>query len=440
VGLRNRWLARSLALATVLGLTSVALLASSASAQTGSVPGVTPDSIKVGYISSDTGAASAIYKNAAKACQARVDAQNAKGGVNGRKIDLQAIDDQSGGANLTAAKDLVENRDSFIVIDNSALAFLAQRYLTGAGVPMIGPGFDGNYYLDKANENLVISAIGNQATVPGLTYDTPTRVMKQLGAKKVASLGYSASPSSAAAAKATNQYAAPAQGLQAVYLNNTVDFGVTDVGPIVLGIKNSGADGAYLPLNGDTNFAIVQGLQQNGVQMKANVLATGYGQAVLDQPIAKTLQPSDVIISGFRPVELGGKAVKQFQGNLKKYSGLTGVPDLGTYTGYIMCDMFIQGALAAGKNITRQNFVDAVRNLQNYNGAGLTCQPLTLSAAKFGTVDPTACTWLVGVKNGKFVLLNKGKPITGKIVGDPALLQQYGVTGSSTATTAAPKS
>ena len=54
------------------------------------------------------------------------------------------------------------------------------------------------------------------------------------------------------------------------------------------GIKNSGADGLYLPLDADTNFAIVQGLQQNGVKMKANVLATGYGQDLLDQPIAKT--------------------------------------------------------------------------------------------------------------------------------------------------------
>ena len=52
----------------------------------------------------------------------------------------------------------------------------------------------------------------------------------------------------------------------------------------MLGIKNSGADGLYLPLDADTNFAIVQGLQQNGVKMKANVLATGYSQDLLDQP------------------------------------------------------------------------------------------------------------------------------------------------------------
>ena len=111
----------------------------------------------------------------------------------------------------------------------------------------------------------------------------------------------------------------------------------------MLGIKNSGADGLYLPLDSDTNFAIVQGLQQNGVKMKANVLATGYSQDLLDQPIVDTITPNDVMFTAYRPVELGGKAVKQFRADLKKYAGLTGVPDYGTYTGYITCDMVDRG-------------------------------------------------------------------------------------------------
>src|SRR4029078_443685 len=90
------------------------------------------------------------------------------------------------------------------------------------------------------------------------------------------------------------------------------------------------------------NFAHVQGLQQNGVKMKANILATGYSQDLLDQPIAQTIQPSDVMLTPYRPVELGGKAIKQFQSDLKKYAGITGVPDYGTYTGYIVCDMMIK--------------------------------------------------------------------------------------------------
>ncbi len=432
--------ARALVAIVAAGMVGVGLVAGGAGAQTGETTGVTAKAVKLGYISSQTGVAAATHKNAHKSCQARVDAENAKGGVNGRKIDLEIIDDQSSGANLTAAQDLVQNRDVFAVIDNSAFAFLSWRYLQGAGVPMIGGGFDGSYYYNKGNEN-IISGLGSGTPVPGLTYDTTTKVMKQLGAKKVAAVGYGVSPSSSESAKAVESYGADAQGLDGVYLNTTLEFGGTDVGPVVLGIKNSGADGLYLPLDSDTNFAIVQGLQQNGVKMKANILATGYSQDLLDQPIAQTIQPTDVMQTQYRPVELGGKAVKQFQADLKKYAGITGVPDYGTYTGYIICDMAIMGLQNAGKDPTRQSFVDAIRktNGGQYDAAGLTCKPIDVSYENFGKVVDESCLWYVTVKDGKFVALNKGKPITGKLVGDPNLIKEYeSNTGGITTTTATP--
>ena len=230
----------------------------------------------------------------------------------------------------------------FIVINDSAFAFLTYRYLKEQGVPMLGGGFDGSYYFEKGNEN-IISAYGDGTPVPGITYDTVTNVMKKLGAKSVAAVGYGVSPSSSEAAKATVNYAAKASGLKSGYLNTSVDFGTTDVAPIVLGVKNSGADAIYMPLDTNTNIAIVQGLQQNNVPMKATVSATGYGQALLDQPAAKTLTDTDLFQTAYKPVELGGKAVKTFQQNLKKYAGYTGVPGFGEYTGYVSCDLAIVG-------------------------------------------------------------------------------------------------
>jgi branched-chain amino acid transport system substrate-binding protein len=434
---------RLLAVVAGLSLATAGLFTVSASAQSGNTPGVTDNEVTLGYITSETGVAASVLANADKSCKARVDAENAKGGVNGRKIKLEAIDDKSSGENLTATKDLVQNRDVFAVIDNSAFAFLSYRFLKDQGVPMIGAGFDGSYYYQPGNEN-IISALGNGTPVPGLTYDTVTKVMKQMGAKKVAAVGYGVSPSSSESAKATESFGAKAQGLKGVYLNTNVDFGSTDVGPIVLGIKNSGADGLYLPLDSNTNFAIVQGLQQNGVKMKANVLATGYSQDLLNQPIAKTITPNDVMFTSYRPIELGGKAVKQFQANMKKYGGLTGIPNYGGYTGYIACDLAIHGLKNAGRNLTRQGFVDAIRNTNGgiYDSAGLTCQPANFSHETFGKISPTSCAWFVSVENGKFKVLNKGKPITGKLVGDPALIEQYrSSTGSGvTTTTAAPAS
>ena len=346
------------------------LTATGATAASKNDPGVTKKSVKLGYIFSETGVAGSTFKNAGKACQARIDRQNAKGGVNGRKIQMEIVDDASSGANLTATQDLVKNRNVFAVVNNSSFAFLSYRYMLDQGVPMVGGGYDGTYYGQKGNED-IISALGNAAPFTGLSYDYTAKVMKKLGAKKVAALAYGSSASSTASAKTLQDYAVPSVGLEAVYTNTSVDFGTSDVGPLVLGIKNSGADAVYLPMVASSNFAVVQGLDQNGVKMKANVLATGYGQDLLDSPIASTLKSNTVLYQTYKPVEVKDKATKQFQADLKKYAGLTGVPDYGQYTGYITCDMAIAGLAKAGKTPTRRSFIDGIHNLGTYDQAGL---------------------------------------------------------------------
>jgi ABC-type branched-subunit amino acid transport system substrate-binding protein len=436
----RRGLRRALCWAALAAAASFGVTATGAAAQSDNVPGVTAKTVKLGYIFSETGVAGSTGKNAGKAFQARIDRQNAQGGVNGRKIETEIIDDASSGANLTGAQDLVSNRNVFMVVDNSAFAFLTYRYLLSQGVPMIGCGCDGNYYGQKGNEN-IFSITGNSGPFTGLAYDNVAKVMKQLGATKTAGLGYGASASSSASVKTFQGYAAPAQGLKAVYTNTSVDFGTSDVGPLVLGIKNAGADAAYLPMVASTDLAIVQGLEQNGVTMKANLLATGYGQDLLDSPAASTLKANTVFFQTFKPVELKDKATKQFQADLKKYAGLSGVPDYGQYTGYIAAELAILGLQHAGKTPTRQGFADGLRKLGTYNQAGLSCKPIDLSSASFGKYPETGCGYFMQVKNDKFVVYNKGKPLSGKLVGSPQALEAN-ATGNpdlvTTTTTAAP--
>jgi len=422
-----------------VGVLGIGLTAGTAGAQSTDSTGVTSKSVKLGFIWSQTGVASPNFQDSGQACKARVDAQNAKGGVNGRKIDLQAIDDASSGANLTAAQDLVKNRNVFAVINNSSFAFLSYRFIQGAGVPLIGGGFDGSYYSQKGNEN-IISAGGNGSPPPaGIIFTNGTDVAKKLGATKIGSVGYGVSPSSSGVAKDTQKYAAPASGLKPVYLNTALEFGTTDIGPVVLGLKNAGANAVYLPLDGNTNLAIAQGLQQNGVPMKAVLMASGYGQAMLDSPITKTLNSVDVVSQVYKPAELkNDPAVKQLRADLKK-AGISGVPDYGAYTGYIACDLAITGLQQAGKNPTRQGFIDGLHKLGTYNGANLTCQPVDISLKNFGKTPAKSCQYFVTFKNGKFVVMNNGKPIIGSMVGDPALIaaNSTGTAGQVT-TTAAP--
>jgi ABC-type branched-subunit amino acid transport system substrate-binding protein len=65
--------------------------------------GAPTNSIKIGYITSKTGVAGSTTGNADKGCQARIGRENAQGGVNKRKLDVTYVDDQSSGANKTAA-------------------------------------------------------------------------------------------------------------------------------------------------------------------------------------------------------------------------------------------------------------------------------------------------------------------------------------------------
>jgi branched-chain amino acid transport system substrate-binding protein len=428
---------RALATVLVAGLVGVLALSGAGGAATaGPSQGVTANSVKIGFIYSKTGVASATSGTSDIGCKARVARENAAGGVNGRKLNVVYVDDQSSGANTTAAQDLVQNQNVFMVINNSAFAFLTYRFLLGEGIPVIDGGYAGNYYGDPGNEN-IISGLGNTTSVVGTTTDLTAKIMKAQGAKKVAALGYGISPSSSASARSLNRYAVPAVGLEAVYTNTTVDFGSTDVGPLVLGIKNAGADAAYYAMNGNTNLAIAQGLKQNGVNMKAQLMATGYGQNLLDQPIANQLGPSVIFTQGWAPVEAKTKATKLLQADLKKYADYTGVPDFGIYTGYTDCDLAITGLKEQGKDLDRSTYADGLRALGKVNPAGLGCGPIDLSVENFGKPAETVCQWAMYVKDGKFAIL---KPKGGSDPWWSGKLVAASVTENATTTTAAPAS
>jgi branched-chain amino acid transport system substrate-binding protein len=385
-----------------------------AGAATSTDPGVTDNSIKIGYIFSKTGIAGSTFLNADKGCQARVDRENDNGGVNGRKIEAEYVDDQSNAnnGNLTAVQDLVQNKNVFMVVNNSSFANNSYRFELENGIPAVHGGFDGVYYGEPGNEN-IISALGNVVAATGVVYDGLPVLMKAMGAKKVGALAYAISASSTAAATNLINLAVPSVGLKKGYLNTSVDFGTTDVGPLVLGIKNNGTDAVYLPMVANSNLAVVQSLAQNGVRMKSTVLATGYGQALLDTPASKTFGPEVILATGFAPVELKTKGTKQFQADLKKYADFTDIPDFGVYTGYITCDMAIVGLKNAGNPPTRAAFAPNLRKLNTYDQAGLACQPIDISVATYGQAAKTGCGWYMQIKDGKFVLFPpKGKSKT----------------------------
>ena len=183
----------------------------SAAATAGPDQGVTDKAIKIGFISSKTGVAASTSGSSDIGCKARVGRENAAGGVNGRKLEVEYVDDASSAANLTQAQSLTQNEHVYLVINDSAFAFLSYRWLLDHEVPLIGGGFDGNYYGAPGNEK-VISAFGNSPPISGIQTTLTPKIMKSLGASKIAAIGYGVSPSSSAAVKTLQQYASRTRG------------------------------------------------------------------------------------------------------------------------------------------------------------------------------------------------------------------------------------
>ena len=115
-------------------------------------------------------------------------------------------------------------------------------------------------------------------------------------------------------------------------------------------------------------------------------MASGYGQEMLDSPITKTLNSADVVSQVYKPAELASDpAVKKFRADLKKYGGITGVPDYGAYTGlHRLRPGHHRHRSRRARTRRGQGFIDGLHKLGTYKAADLTCAPVDISLKNFG--------------------------------------------------------
>jgi branched-chain amino acid transport system substrate-binding protein len=374
---------------------------SSPAGNTASAPGISSGTVTVGFVSSVVGVAGPNFVNYPKGAQARIDQQNAQGGINGRKLQMVLADDAgSVNQNLTAAQSLA-SKNVFGIIAGTPFMFASYRYLQQQGIPVVGGGYDGPEWNQLPNTNM-FSVLG--PNVPDFQKQAENTAfptfLKSLGATNVASLGYGVSPSSSASAKGTAE-AAKASGLKAGYLNTSIPFGSVNVTSVVLGMKQAGVDSVWLAMDNNTNFAILSTSKQNGLDLKVPVAATGYGQSVLDDPTAAQTAQGAYFISEGPPLD--SKAEKDFRAALQKYAGFSGVPGFDWYQGWTNMDLMIKGLEVAGKNPTRQSFITNLRNVTSYDAGGLLPNSIDLSLAAFGKAPPKSCQWYAKLQGTTFV-------------------------------------
>ncbi len=390
---------RSIRVAVLASSIVIASFVTSATAGA-ATPGVAAKSITLGLITELTGPGAAPGTGMVQSAEARIDQQNAEGGIYGRKIKLIVEDDQTNPeADKTATSALI-SKGVFGVIDDSAVTFGGYQLLQQAGVPVTGGGYDGPEWFERPNTNMF--SISGPADAKDPQYDNAAVFAKAHGGTKCASLGYGISPSSQASANGF-MLSCQRDGLQRTFLDTSVPFGTLNVTSLVLQLKESGANILWLPLDGNTNSAIMTGLSQAGAKMKVIINATGYGQQLLDDVNAVPDAQGAWFLAQGVPVESKTSATKAFQSALARYAHYTGVPDFTWYEGWGGADLMIKGLELAGKNPTQSAFIADLHRVTDYSADGL-FGPVNLSLGAFGKAPKTLCEYLVQLKGDAYTL------------------------------------
>ncbi len=370
--------------------------------------------ILVGYIGDLTGPAASTFADGAAAAQARIDLQNAQGGIDGHPIQMVTEDTES--SPTTAATDAEELVSKKVVgiIENSALFFGGAPYLLKEGIPVTGTGIDGPEWNTDTN---LFDAFGppTAGEVDGHYWTTTgdAAIYKLLGVTKIA--GVANQTESAVQSVNSAFYALEKAGLKKCYENTSLPLGSVNITTLVLAIQSSGCNGLFTSYVDATDIALAQGIKNAGLKMPGQLYAEGYDNNVLDSPSARAALQGDYFATGI-DFSSPNTATKNMLAALKKYDPAFhgGIPDLGIYGSWQSADLMVDGLQAAASHLTSSAIITDLHKVSSFNAGGILASSFGFN--HFGTPQmypKQACEWVVELKGANFVTINGGKPICG---------------------------
>jgi branched-chain amino acid transport system substrate-binding protein len=388
----------------ILGLALVASACSSNSATSTTTSTTSPSSpstasspsgapLTIAYISSITGEGGSQDGSSPAGFLARIDMQNAQGGVNGHQLVPLVIDDQTSPAEIATAVQSAISKGAIGIVSQSPLFFLAAKYPQQAGVPVTGSYDDGPEWGQQPYTNMF--AADNGSVDPSYPVNTQIGAfLKAHGGTVIGSYGYSISPSSSRAAIGTADSFTHAGGKVGV-LDTTVPFGGVDFTSAALVAKQNNIDAMVPALDNNSNYALATALKQEGIKLRAVLFATGYEPDVIHSPAWGTLQ-GDYFLSLFRPWSLPNAGTQQMQAAMEKYAHFTTTqfPTFSQNEAWAGADLMIKGLEGAGSSPTRANVMTALRGITSYNANGLLPNSFNYTN-NFGHNPAQTCAWIM---------------------------------------------
>jgi ABC-type branched-subunit amino acid transport system substrate-binding protein len=363
-----------------------ALAAQGAAAQ----QGVTADKIVLGQSVALTGPAAQLGIQMRNGLKAYFDAVNAKGGVNGRKIELVTLDDGYEPARTVPnTKKLIEENKVFALIGyvGTPTSVPAVPVFTEAKVPFIGP-FTGAEALRAPFNKYIFH-------VRASYYDETDKIVEQvvsIGGKNIA-VFYQNDAYGQAGLKGV-EIATQKRNMKISALG-TVERNTVKVEEAVAKINAVKPD-AVVMISAYTSCA--EFIKQ---MKKAGSTATFYnvsfvGSKALANALGK--EGVGVAISQVVPYPWGAAVpvVKEYQ-LLSEKAGIKDI-DFGAIEGFLVAKVFVEGLKRTGKTVTREAFITEMEKMRDVDLGGffISYSPTNHAGSKF--VDLT----IIG-RDGKFL-------------------------------------
>jgi len=342
---------------------------------TASDVGVTETSITIGNVTGVNGPLGPdAFGPTLNGLKTWVAATDAKGGINGRKINLDTCDDgQDGARNLACVEKLVAQDKVFALIDNNSLTTApSASYEYSHGVPDLGLPLNNGYY--KYPNMFTLYGISyprdaKAAGVNGTGYSNTEiyRYFKQVvGVNRGAFFFYS-QPASQAAARNEEQQAV-AEGICKCYESggsNGEQIGAANWDADVLSMKNKNVDGVFDSVDVAANQSICASMDRYGIKVKAKESTIEvWSQDVGSSGWSRPCRDSVFVTGSTAPYSDQTVAVvAQFRQDYNIYAH-GALLHQWAVDGYAAAQIFGDAVTAMGSSPTRQGFIawlDAIR-------------------------------------------------------------------------------
>jgi branched-chain amino acid transport system substrate-binding protein len=393
------------ALTGAMLLVGVATTASTAGAATASVPGLTPTSVTVGTISTQTGTLASNFSSLIYGERAYYNYINAQGGVNGRQIDYKyALDDAGNPTTFNQLSNTLINQDHVFAVTGVATAFFSPNLFVESGIPTYGYNVTGNW----AGPTNLFAAGGSVQYYPAAA---PQVSFVAKSTQKKPSIAFVAYGVAASAASCTSeQNSLKAAGFTVSYSDLKVSYPGSTVATDVQRMKQAGSNMVVSCMDVQGNVTMARAIKQYGLNM-TQLWFSGNDQSTLDTN--QSLMQGVYFDIGHVPFTASPTlypGLKLYFAQMKKYEPKYTTDEIALQ-GWESAALFVQGLKLAGKNPTQASVIAADNSLTSFTSGGLQAPVNWKSAGHKGNAPPY-CLAYIKVSGDKYVpTLNKGKNV-----------------------------